>query len=266
MRRSGKRGSHVTARKAPPGPGGGKTPNGVLYSTDLLIERISKRIETLQTNAKAVSLKAGLAATYVSDLLAKRSIAPGAFPLKAIATALDCSLAYLFGEEDDAVPPTVKLLDLIPVVATIEAGAFRAMPKDGELTMIAAPKSRLHPTATHFAVRIFDTGMDACADGPLMPGMYAHCVDLSSANLTVETGRLYCLRRTQDNGKTWEWLIRRARVHGDRVVFVAESRGAHPRIEVRGTPTIDSAIGKRKARDGVVVAGLVFGAEISFEK
>lgn len=238
-----------------------------MHSTDLLIERINKRIGVLHTNAKAVSLKAGLAATYVSDLLAKRSIAPGAFPLKAIATALDCSLAYLFGEEDDVAPPTVKLLELIPVVATVEAGAFRAMPKDGELPRIAAPKSRLHPTATHFAVRVLDAGMDACADGPLMPGMYAHCVDLDSANLRVESGRLYCIRRTQDNGKTWEWLIRRARVHGDgRVVFTAESHKTYPVIEVRGTPTIDSAIGKRKARDGVTVAGLVFGAEISFEK
>lgn len=63
-------------------------------------DRLRRHLDEARTNMKTVSLKAGLGETYVRDLL-KRGREPGIDKLTAIAHALDVSVGYLLGEEDE---------------------------------------------------------------------------------------------------------------------------------------------------------------------
>lgn len=63
-------------------------------------ERLQRHLDEAKTNIKTVSLKAGVSETYVRDLL-KRGREPGIDKLTAIARALDVSVGYLLGEEDE---------------------------------------------------------------------------------------------------------------------------------------------------------------------
>src|SRR5215471_381239 len=247
-------------------PGGGKTPSIDYYSTDLMRERIGMLMSKHGTNAKAVSSAAGLAATFVSDILAERSTSPGLFPVMKIAAALKTSLAFLIGESDDehSNGQGQQLTQRVPMVATVETGAYRAIPADPQYPLVHAPGCVQHPDADGFAVLINDHAMNACPGGAMVPGMQALCVNMGAAGLLIESGRLYCLRRTEDGGRTWEWLIRRARVFSDRIVFEAESHrpGFEP-IVVRGPVTIDGGVKpSRRIRSGVVVVGLVYKVTI----
>jgi hypothetical protein len=259
---------------APPPPfhlmvGGaaGKTAITEYYSTKLMRERLELLMAQRHINAKALSAAAGLAATFVSDILAERSTSPGLFPVMKIAAALKTHLAFLIGEshnEHSNGQGQQQITQCVPMVATIETGAYRALPTDPKYPLVAVPRCPQYPDANAFTVQINDLAMNACPVGAMVPGMQAVCVDMASAGLTIESGRLYCLRCTQDQGRTWEWLIRRARVFSDRTVFETESSlpGFEP-IVVRGAVTIDSGVApSRRIRSGVVVIGLVYKVTI----
>jgi len=211
------------------------------------------------TNAKAVSLKAGLGATFVSDFLADRSSAPGMVPMFRVATALGTTLANLHGGEDDLSPSA--LLNQIELVAIIETGAFRDMPKGNKFPRVHAAPIKSLPGAARFAGTVKDRAMDACTTSPMTPGMEVHWIDMASADLAVESGNIYVIRRTRD-GKSWEWLIRRAKVFSDRVEYHAESTiggvWTEP-IVATGKPLIDVPISQKARPKGApIVVGLVY--------
>jgi len=192
-------------------------------NTEVLIERINSAMDKQALNAKSLSIKAGIANTYVSDLLARRSRAPGLFPIIKIAHALDVTVAYLIGEDEDARTPTLGLLDQLPLIGTAEAGAFRVLPTEHKaFKRMPGQRHPNYPEAEHFYVEVNDLTMDGCTDMPLVPGMHVSCIDIVSARLPVETGRLYLIQRGDGHGK-YERVIRRAYVHTDNTIFRAES-------------------------------------------
>ena len=90
--------------------------------------RLVELMELRDTNMRAVSLKAGLGATAVRDML-KRDRVPGADTFAAVAEALDCRLDWLaFGKE----PSPYSDVTLVPkpvsrpkVVGMIQAGIWQ---------------------------------------------------------------------------------------------------------------------------------------------
>src|SRR5262249_61084745 len=68
-------------------------------------ERLQKRIEARGLNMKAVSLKAGLGASYVRDVLHCKSLNPRRDAGLALAEELDPTPAYLWGEPDQPERP-----------------------------------------------------------------------------------------------------------------------------------------------------------------
>jgi len=225
--------------------------------TAQVIERIKYWIKLRSTNAKAVSLDAGLGNTFVSDFIAGRSAAPGYLPMCNIAKALGIKLAILSGEIDVDDPVTVGL-QKIPLVATIESGTFRSMPKEHKYPGTYAPPNRAYPHIMPFAVKVNDRTMDACTDGPIVPGMEVCCLDMASAEMKVEDGKLYVLRSSRD-GQLWEFLIRRAHVTDDRITYKAESTQKIADIVTRGTPLIDSGIApKRRNKKAPIIIGRVY--------
>lgn len=66
---------------------------------NLMRDRIEERLATLGLSRNAASRKAGLATSYVADLLEGRSKNPQPSRLSALAAALECDVGYLLGTQ-----------------------------------------------------------------------------------------------------------------------------------------------------------------------
>lgn len=66
------------------------------------VERLKTRLEATGLTANAASQKAGLGRDYVRDILRGRIQEPSALRLRRLASALDCTEAYLLGQDDSS--------------------------------------------------------------------------------------------------------------------------------------------------------------------
>jgi SOS-response transcriptional repressor LexA len=217
----------------------------------------------LNTNAAAVSRKANLGTTAIHDILSGKNRKPSYDVLCAIANALDCDVGYLIGEQrPPRMPQRHERVAPIPVIGIVEAGAFRPMhepPYGEEPKHLNAPTSISYPSAPHFALEVWGDSMNASKPVPLLEGMYVLCVDVAAAGLTVESGKIYVVRRTKDGGQTYELTVKRARVFRNRTELIPESTNPkHEPIVVRRELDPDSA-------NEVTAFGLVYGAYASLE-
>lgn len=182
------------------------------------LERLEGRMAEQGISRYALSLKAGLGETYLSDLLQGKNIKPSIPALISIAKVLDTTIAYLLGETYH----DHRSFGSIPLVGIVESGTLRKLPQ-GEPRLVTRPKSEQYPLAKHFSLLVNDTGMAAAREQPILPGMEVLCVDIADADLEVETGKIYAIRRTRDGGDNYETILRRARVYRDRVELFEES-------------------------------------------
>lgn len=229
----------------------------------VLTERIRERMTALGTNARQTSLKAGRGATLISEILSGANNNPSNQVLLAIASALDCSVAYLLGETDIvSTEPEQRGTISVPVIGIAEAGAFRHMSAlnydDSSLPMREVQLSRRFPRARHFALQIRGDSMNASRTGPLTDGMFVMCVDMKSADLEFENDRLYAVRRSLDRGRTFETSIKRATVFRDRIELASESTRQHDKFIISRSPSSDS-------EPQVEAFGLVYAALLDFE-
>jgi SOS-response transcriptional repressor LexA len=229
-----------------------------------IARRIEQRMNEVETNAAAVSRRAGLGATAVHDILSGRNQRPSIEGIISIATALDCDLAYLLGEQEAPRATKQKRVAPIPIVGIAEAGAFRPMRKFNPDTEpgfphLNAPRSELHPNAKHFALQVLGDAMNAAKPVPIVQGMHVLCVDVVDAELTVESGKIYVVRQTKDAGQTCELTIKRAKVFRDRIELAPES--TNPRHQTVVIPRKFEG----EQRSEVVVIGLVYGTFTSLE-
>lgn len=198
----------------------------------LLIRRVQERIAARGTNAKAASKRARLGSTAVHDIISQKNKNPSVPVIRAIARALDTSVSYLTGETDN---PDIAVRELapVPVIGIAEAGAFRAMrdfnhddSSDHVLPTISVPPSRRHPSARRFCLEVRGDSMNAAKPTPIVDGMFALCIDMIDAELSIESGRIYAIRRTLDGGQTYECTIKRAQIFRDRIELRPESTNA----------------------------------------
>ena len=230
----------------------------------LLIERLERRIEQQGTTARQVSMKAGLGATALNDIMSGRNKRPGLAVIKAIATVLECDISYLLGDQDTLKNNQPSPIEEIPVIGTAEAGAFRQMQvypqEEGEPPTITANRSILYPRAKHFALLVRGDSMNKARPTPIIDGVHILCVDLVDAGIEIESGKIYAVRRTIDAGATYEWTVKRAMVYRDRYELLPESSNpAHEAFVIKRD--------KPPQEDGVEIAaiGLVYGLFLSFE-
>lgn len=231
-----------------------------------VVNRLEARMAQLGLTAKGASLRAGLGATAVSDIIRGKNLRPSIPQVSAIANALNCDLAYLVGEQDYPTrEPEIKGTFEVPVSGIAEAGVFRVMPNvrsDFEISLpsIAATRSVRYPRAKHFAMEVRGLSMNAAEPFPILPGMYVLCVDMVSAELIVESGKIYTVRRTMDAGSTYEFTIKRAFVFRDRIELRPES--TDPTFEPLIIPQT-----REWADDGteIIAIGLVYGSVNSYE-
>lgn len=213
-----------------------------LRESKVLADRLQSLLRASGLSARAVSKQAGLGDTYVNDVLTKKNCNPSIPAVQAIARVLGTTVAFLVGEINhpitDAAPRDVNL---VPMMGIIESGAFRKV-KDGDsFTMVQRPLSQAYPKAKHFTLAVGDDSMNVGnKEGPILPGMEVLCVDLISADLTVESDKIYAVRRTLDGGLTYETIIRRAMVFRDRTELLAESnKPGYEKIVIAGRLGVD---------------------------
>jgi transcriptional regulator with XRE-family HTH domain len=189
-----------------------------------LKDRLRELLDLRSKTAKEVSLAAGLSATYVADILSGKSRNPQMTRLQAIAQALNCDLQYLLGQSDNITAEEGRRgIHPMPVLYIAETGAFRPMlatTRTSNIRSINADLNTSYPHAKHIGIDVRDNAMDRAG---LADGMTAVCVDFASAKLTVESEKMYAIRRTIDGGKTFETIIRRAMVYSDRTEYKPES-------------------------------------------
>ena len=230
----------------------------------ILIQRITARMTALNIKAKPLSRRAGLGDTYVHNLLKGGNKKPSVPKLKAIAKALDCDLSYLIGEQAE---PRQKIavqgVTSIPVVGVAEAGAFRKM-LDFDQEVHTAPrvyaaKSKDYPEIKHFALTVRGDSMDNLEPNPIKDGMVLLCVDFVDAELEIESGKIYAVRRTIDDGQTYECTVKRAMVFKDRYELRPASHNpGHDVITIwRDNQHIDTP------GTEIVVIGLVYNVQFS---
>ena len=228
----------------------------------LLLVRLQRLLDESGLSARALSKQAHLGDTYVNDVLTGKNSNPSIPAIQAIAKVLDTSLGYLVGEtEHHASMLTPRSMMPIPVVGIVETGAFRKLQDSSVFVMVHRPLSQLYPAAKHFALSVGDDCMSiAGKEGAILPGTEVLCVDLFSAGLQVESGKIYAIRRTMDGGNTYETMVRRAMVFRDRVELIAESGrpGGIEKIVIPGGLGVDP-------QQVIFALGLVYGVFRGFE-
>jgi SOS-response transcriptional repressor LexA len=152
----------------------------------------------------------------------------------------------------------------IPIVGVAELGAFRQMPlsddTEDNLPRVTAPHSRLYPNAKHFALEVRGDSMNACKPSPILDGMIALCVDVIDAEIEVESGKIYAVRRTLNGGQTYELTIKRAKVFRNRVELHPESTNPNHQPLIIPIDSDPASINE------VTAIGLVYFAGYDFER
>lgn len=194
-----------------------------------LRDRLPRRLKELGFTRKSLSKAIGRGQTYISDLLKPhKNKNPPLETLQRIAQVLKCDLDYLWGKQDNYYesPPPLRI-DSIPFAGIAEAGAFRKMTKPDPNRAINHERHPDYSKADHIYYDVHSNEMNAhTEDGEPMeirPGMQAICVDLASARIPVQNGEIYVVHHTQDEGKTYERVLRRAAVFIDRIELLPES-------------------------------------------
>jgi hypothetical protein len=221
-----------------------------------MIQRLSQLMEERGTNARDVARKANLGTTFVYDFIRGKNNRPAMEAVKAIAGVLGTTVADLIGEADGhfKTAPDVIGVSVMSIMGIVEVGAYRKEKTQQGVTH--GPTSSDHPAAIHFALDVRDDCMNAAA---VPKGSVVLCVDMVDAGLTVQTGNIYAIRRSDDDGKTWEILLRRARVFSDRAELEAVSTSSYGKINHPGVLTTDH-------REKIYAFGFVYGVLHIFKK
>ena len=228
----------------------------------LLVDRLQRLLDESGLSARALSKQARLGDTYVNDVLTRKNSNPSIPAIQAIAKVLDTSIGYLVGEtEHHTSTLTPRSVMPMPIIGIAETGAFRKLSDSSVFVMLQRPLSQSYPTAKHFALSVGDDYMNAAGkEGAILPGTEVLCVDMYSAGLQVESGKIYAIRRTMDGGHTYETIVRRAMVFRDRVELIAESAkpGNIEKIVIPGGLGVDP-------QQVIFALGLVYGVFRGFE-
>lgn len=224
-----------------------------------LVSRLKVLLERQGRSARMVSQDAGLSLTYISDLLSGKLNRPSMAALQAIATVLGTSVAFLTGEVEhmEARQTAVRAIEDMPLLGVIETGAFRSIMQASDVVVVR-PVSQAYPQAKHFVLKVNDDAMSMAKEGAILPGMELLCVDMASADIGVESGKLYVIRHTMDGGVTYETILRRVMVYRSRTVLEAQSRRDVAEIILRKPLTTDESA-------DIYAFGLVYGTFHDFE-
>jgi transcriptional regulator with XRE-family HTH domain len=117
-------------------------------------------------------------------------------------------------------------LSVIPIVGTVEAGAFREVDDfdQSEPRTLTLPRDEKFPNARQLGFDVSGDSMNDLKPRPILSGDCAVCVayeDIAS-QVVLRDGMVVVVERTRDSGHFREWSVKQIEIYADRTEF-------HPR-------------------------------------
>lgn len=195
---------------------------------NLLRARVEERLKALEINAFEAARRGELNRFFVYEITTGKKRNVQGENLAKLARALECSVAYLTGEEVEPAASQLLQMDLeiraVPIVGIVEAGTFREVDEFGDVRprRVSAPRDARYPDARQIAFEVSGDSMDA-AQPPIPRGAIVVCVDFDDIEQPLRDGMRVVVERTRDGGHLREWSIKEVRQYEDRVEFIPRS-------------------------------------------
>lgn len=215
---------------------------------EILRRRIRQRLDDLKRPEREVARRAKVhESTLWAILSGKAGYFPKAKTLKGVATALDVTPEWLTGETDSItiqgsgslhIPDskhygTMTATEAVPVVGTVEAGAFRPVMETVDeatqeyIEIVRHPRFKAFPHIA-FTVRGDSMNLKGISDGDTVI-----CVPWADIGIGELTGILVVVERIANGGLLREWTVKEMEARPDRVVLHPRSSNpAHAPIEI----------------------------------
>lgn len=151
-------------------------------------------------------------------------------------------------------PPTMSELtpysgglSVIPVVGTVEAGAFREVDEfdQSELVTLSLPRDQKFLNARQMAFDVAGDSMNDLKPRPILAGDRAVCVAYEDIahQVVLRDGMVVIVERKRDNGHFREWSVKQIEIYEDRTEFHPRSTNPrHKPIVVRRNFEADDGI------------------------
>jgi SOS-response transcriptional repressor LexA len=168
--------------------------------SDAAASRLAGKSDAIRNMRRALNDKKGKGGANIATI-------------EALARALDVSEEWLMSGAGDAKRGSVAIeRNILEVKGVAEAGAWReTAPIKSRGTLKVQSDDRFPPDA-QFLLEIGDNSMDAAAGSPIFKGNLVHCVDHRSAMLTLRSGQIVAVSRTDVTGKV-ETSLKRLELH-----------------------------------------------------
>ncbi len=179
--------------------------------------------------------KPGMSQTGLAKVLgvhpsAVNKIVSGKRGLKSHEVAL---AATYFGEAAPSteLTPFSGALSIIPIVGTVEAGAFREVDEfdQSEPVTLSLPRDEKFPNARQVAFDVAGDSMNDLKPRPIFAGDRAVCVAYEDIahQVVLRDGMVVVVERKRDSGHFREWSVKQIEIYEDRTEF--HPRSTNPR-------------------------------------
>ena len=199
-----------------------------------MVGRVLARAKALDLTPRAVSLKAGLNATFVRDLLRRPGASPSMENARKLAEALETTVEWLAGGESDEAErfelsaPALATSSLVQASygGVVEAGAFRPVADDnippGDEPLFY-PRDPQFPQAALFVFDVAGDSMNAF-DPPIRPGTRLLCVSIEQVRIALRTGMVVIVEQVINGGQLRERSVKQIEEHENRFEFCPRSK------------------------------------------
>jgi SOS-response transcriptional repressor LexA len=223
--------------------------------------RVDERLKALGLSKAEASrrvsrmISGGHDHTVLRRVLSGETKSPRIDTLRAIASVLECDLAYLTNEVDQigmpasTLKPTIKA-PVVPIVGKVEAGRFYPVDDEGqdEPQEMPAPRHHRFPQARHMAYEVVGDSMNKFG---IFPGDFLICVAWEDTGYTLTDGLVLVIEQSRNGGHMRERTVKQVEIRGRDFALVPRSTNpAHKEIVLR-------ADGQDDGRE-VYVVGLVY--------
>jgi SOS-response transcriptional repressor LexA len=187
-----------------------------------LQKRVRQRMDFLGLNALQTAKTAGLGDSFVRDILRGKTRSPSAENLAKLAGALQTTVEYLMGANDDNVETVEIEVQGLPVISEIHAGTWLEVTVfDGEQEPHIIPVARdpRFPRARQYALLVRGDSMDL----EYPDGTYVTCVDFWDSGVEIASGLRVHVERRMGGGQFVEITVKAIERTGEQFFLVPKS-------------------------------------------
>lgn len=215
-----------------------KTPENIIATRMKM--RMAQTGKSMTDLSEGTSIHRGV----LWNIMSGNTKAPRIDTMKRIAAFLETSVEWLSGETDEqpggnqiaikAKAPTASgQIYSIPVVGTVEAGAFRPVIEEIDETTVQRISISRHDKFKNFNHFAFDVRGDSMNLAGINEGDKLICVDWAEVGMMELSGLIVVVERVVNGGHLREWTVKQMEVFKDKILLHPRSTNqAHKPIEI----------------------------------